>query len=276
MPFQLLDSRRSRWQLVIFCGVFGCLFLNVFHPFNINQWFPQIRTPLYVILTFFSAAGMAALALSQLAIRSIFNIALTTRFSFLGWLIIEFIIISIAIHCVNITLLGLSLFDFHEYLVTLKYTLMVLVIPYFLSIVLLYVRQQVSVVEELTLRASKPVTTDYITINDENGKVAVHMATRHILYFKSEDNYIFLYYKNDQELKKELIRTNLKKLELDLSPQHFVRIHRSYMINIENLVAVSRTGQGYRVRMEAGSDQVLLVSAKYQQAFEDRIAQKVF
>lgn len=273
-PFRLLDSRRSRWQLVIFCGVFGCLFLNVFKPFNINMWFTNVRTPLFVILTFFSTAGMAALALSQLAIRSIFNITLTTRGSFLGWLVIEFFLISIAIHTVNIILLKMSFFDVHEYLVTLKYTLMLLVLPYFFAIVLLFVQEQLQVVEELTIKANKPAVLANITINDENGKAVVHMATRNILYFKSEDNYIFLYYKSDNELKKELIRTNLKKLEQDLSLQNFIRIHRSYMINIENLVAVSRTAQGYRVKMEAGPDEVLSVSAKYQQAFEDRIVQK--
>jgi DNA-binding LytR/AlgR family response regulator len=273
-PFRLLDSRRSRWELVIFCGAFGCLFLNIFHPFNINLWFNNVRTPLFVILTFFSTAGMAALALSQLAIRSIFNVTLTTRASFLGWLVIEFLIISIAIHIVNIILLQMSFFDVHEYLVTLKYTLMALVLPYFFAIVLLHVKEQVSVVEELTIKARKPTVTGNVTINDENGKAVVHMPARNILYFKSEDNYIFLYYKDDNELKKELIRTNLKKLEQDLGIQNFIRIHRSYMINIENLVAVSRTAQGYRVRMEAGSDQILAVSAKYQQAFEDRIVQK--
>jgi len=129
-------------------------------------------------------------------------------------------------------------------------------------------------VEELTIKASKPTISGNITISDENGKAVVHMPARNILYFKSEDNYIFLYYRGVNELKKELIRTNLKKLEQDLTPQNFIRIHRSYMINIENLASVSRTSQGYRVKMEDGSDQVLSVSAKYQQAFEDRIVQK--
>jgi hypothetical protein len=273
-PFSLLDSSRSRWQLVIFCGVFGCLFLNVFLPFNINLWFNNVRTPLFVILTFFSAAGMAALALSQLAFRSLFNITLTTRISFMGWLVVEFIFISIAIHTANIFLLGLSFFNLPEYLETLKYTLMIVAIPYFLAMVLLLVQEQISVVEELTIKANKPAITTNITINDENGKAIVHMPIRNILYFKSEDNYILLYYKSDNELKKELIRTNLKKLEQDLNVQNFIRIHRSYMINIENLISVSRTSQGFRVKMEEGPDQILAVSAKYQQAFEDRIVQK--
>jgi len=273
-PFRLLDSTRSRWQLVIFCGVFGCLFLNIFHPFNINQWFSHVKAPLFVILTFFAAAGMAALALTQFAIRALFKVTLTTRISFLGWLFVEFFFISLAVHTVNIILLDLPFINLPEYLDTLKYTLMILVLPYFLAILLLFVQEQLAAVEELTIKVNKSITTDSVAIRDENGKVVVHMPVRNILYFKSEDNYILLYYKHDNEVKKELIRNNLKKLEQDLNLPNFIRIHRSYMINAQNLASVLRTSQGYRVKMNAGTDQILLVSATYQSAFEDRVVQK--
>jgi hypothetical protein len=216
-PFRLLDSHKSRWQLVIFCGVFGCLFLNIFHPFNINEWFNHVDAPLFVILTFFAVAGTAALALTQFAVRSLFNVDLPTRASFFGWLLIEFFAISVAIHSVNVYLLELPFINLPEYLVTLKYTLMVLVLPYFLGILLLFVQEQMSVVEELTIKINKSVSPDSVTISDENGKVAVSMPLRNILYFKSEDNYVLLYYKSDKEVKKELIRNNLKKLEQDLN-----------------------------------------------------------
>jgi hypothetical protein len=272
-PFRLLDSHRARWQLVIFCGVFGCVFLNVFHPFNMNEWFHSVETPLFAILTFFPAAGMAALALTQFVVRSLFRVELTTRISFFGWLLVEFFFISVAVHTVNIILLKLPFFNLHEYLDTLKYTLMVLVLPYFLAILLLFVQRQLVTVEELTIKVNKSHSSESVTINDENGKIVVRMPAGNILYFKSEDNYIFLYYKSDQEVKKELIRNNLKKLEQDLNLPNFIRIHRSYMINSQNLVSIQKTSQGYRVKMDASPDQVLSVSATYQRAFEDRVVQ---
>ena len=130
------------------------------------------------------------------------------------------------------------------------------------------------VVKELTIKINKSSANESVTISDENGKVVMQMLLRNILYFKSEDNYILLYYKNENELKKELIRTNLKKLEQDLNISDFIRIHRSYMINCQNLVSVLRTTQGYRIKMDQGSDQMLAVSATYQRAFEDKVIQK--
>ncbi|MBL0745633.1 LytR/AlgR family response regulator transcription factor [Chryseolinea lacunae] len=273
-PFKLLDSHRARWQLVIFCGVFGCVFLNVFHPFNMNEWFSHVKAPMFAILTFFSAAGMAALALTQFVFRALFRVELTTRIGFFAWLLLEFFFISVAVHTVNIILLQLPFINLPEYLVTLKYTLMVLVLPYFLAILLLFVQEQLITVEELTIKINKSQAPESVTINDENGKIVVRMPAGNILYFKSEDNYIFLYYKSDTEVKKELIRNTLKKLEQELNLPNFIRIHRSYMINTQNLVSILRTSQGYRVRMDASPGQMLMVSATYQQAFEDRVVQQ--
>lgn len=273
-PFRLLDSHKSRWQLVIFCGVFGCLFLNIFHPFNINEWFKNVNAPLFAILTFFSVAGTAALALTQFAFRSLFRVTLTTRISFLGWLLVEFFFISLAIHIVNTYLLELPFINLPEYLITLKYTLMVLVLPYFLAILLLFVQEQRIVVEELTIKVNESTNNESVSIRDENGKVMLRMPVCNILYCKSEDNYVLIYYKSDNEVKKELIRNSLKKLEQDLNLPNFIRIHRSFMINIQNVGTVLRTSQGYRVKMNGESDQILAVSATYQQTFEHRVVQQ--
>jgi DNA-binding LytR/AlgR family response regulator len=77
----------------------------------------------------------------------------------------------------------------------------------------------------------------------------------------------------DNQLKKELIRTNLKKLEQEIDLPNFIRIHRSYMINSQNLVSTARTPKGYQVKLETVAE-MLPVSVTYQRSFEDRIVQK--
>lgn len=273
-PFRLLDSVKARLQLVIFCGVFGCLFLNVFRPFNISHWFQGVETPLFFILTFFSAAGMAALALTQFAVRSLFKVQLTTRIGFLAWLLLEFFIISVAVHIVNFMITHHPIGDFNEYLQTLKYTLLVLILPYFMAILFLYIEEQLLVVKELSLKVNLTVNKESITITDESGKVVLSLSSKNILYFKSEDNYILLYYKVDNKLSKELIRTNLKKLEKELNQPNFIRIHRSYMINSQNLLSAAKTPRGYQVKMDTSLDVTLPVSITYQREFEDRLIQK--
>ena len=273
-PFSLLDSKKSRWQLILFCGVFGCLFLNIFEPFNISSWFGESDISLFIIITFFSVAGMAALVLTQFAIRPLFRIDLTTRASFFFWLLFEFFLLSIVMHVANHVITKHPISDVAEFFQTLKHTLLVVMLPYSVAILLLYVQEQLQVVEELTLKVNRPVITETVNISDENGKIVLSLTSKNILYFKSEDNYTLLYYKVDDQLKKELIRTTLKKLEQELDQPNFIRIHRSYMINSQNLISASKASRGYQVNMGLASESALPVSATYQRDFEDRLIQK--
>jgi DNA-binding LytR/AlgR family response regulator len=272
--FQLLEPTKSRWLLVIFCGVFSFLFLNIFEPFQISNWFEGIDVSLFIIVTFFSVAGMAALIFTQFAIRSLFRINLTTRARFFFWLLFEFFFLSIVMHVANHIITKHPLTDVVEYFQTLKHTLFVVMLPYSIAVLLLYVQEQLQVVEELTLKVNRPVVTENVNINDENGKVVLSLASKNILYFKSEDNYTLLHYTLDDHLKKELIRTTLKKLEQELGQPNFIRIHRSYMINSQNLISAAKTSRGYEVKMELASETALPVSATYQRDFEDRLIQK--
>jgi len=271
-PFNLLDTLVARLKLVIFCGVFGCLFLIIFQPFNLNLGFSKVNAPISIIFTFFTIAGMVALSLTQFAFRSLFNVKLTTRLSFLMWSFVEFFFIALAIHTVDVIMLDLYFFDVNEFLLNLKHTSLVVVLPYFLGILLLHVQEQLQVVQELTVKINKSArNNDNVTINDEKGKAAMNIAVRNIIYFKSEDNYILLYYKQDQELKKELIRTNLKKLEQELDLPNLIRIHRSYMINSQNLISAVKTAKGYKVKMDDEVVHHLPVSTTYQKVFEERV-----
>ena len=271
-PFNLLDTLVARLKLVIFCGVFGCLFLIIFQPFNLNLGFSKVNAPISIIFTFFTIAGMVALSLTQFAFRSLFNVKLTTRLSFLMWSFVEFFFIALAIHAVDVIMLDLYFFDVNEFLLNLKHTSLVVVLPYFLGILLLHVQEQLQVVQELTVKINKSArNNDNVTINDEKGKAAMNIAVRNIVYFKSEDNYILLYYKQDQELKKELIRTNLKKLEQELDLPNLIRIHRSYMINSQNLISAVKTAKGYKVKMDDNVVHHLPVSTTYQKVFEERV-----
>ncbi|HEX6227700.1 MAG TPA: LytTR family DNA-binding domain-containing protein [Chryseolinea sp.] len=271
-PFNLLDTNVDRLKLVIFCGVFGCLFLIVFQPFNLNLGFSEVNAPLSIIFAFFTVAGMVALSLTQFAFRRLFNVRLTTRLSFLLWSLVEFFFIALAVHVIDILVLGRSFFDVNEFMLNLKHTSLVLVLPYFLGILLLHVQKQLQLVEELTVKINRAARNDdNVTINDEKGKAAMSIAVRNIVYVKSEDNYILLFHKHDQHLQKELIRTTLKRLEQELGLPNMIRIHRSYMINSQNLISAVKTPKGYKVKMGSDTAHHLPVSVTYQKAFEAKV-----
>ncbi len=74
---------------------------------------------------------------------------------------------------------------------------------------------------------------DRIFVKYQDKRVKLYI--KDILYFESERNYSKIY-TSDKEF---LLAVTLKKLEEKLPTDHFVRIHRSYIINISHIEAIA-------------------------------------
>jgi DNA-binding LytR/AlgR family response regulator len=81
-----------------------------------------------------------------------------------------------------------------------------------------------------------------------------------------------VFYISGNTISKELIRTSLKKLESYLSPHHFVRAHRSYLVNISKVVLFKKNTKGHYLELEGLSDISVPVSATCLTAFQERFA----
>ena len=92
-----------------------------------------------------------------------------------------------------------------------------------------------------------------------------------VLFLKSEDNYTAIYFLHDDQVQKSLIRNNLKKLEEQLVDPNLIRIHRSYMVNMDRITSVQRSKRGFELTMEKIPETSLSVSETYKRDFEKRI-----
>ncbi|NNL90783.1 MAG: response regulator transcription factor [Saprospiraceae bacterium] len=68
----------------------------------------------------------------------------------------------------------------------------------------------------------------------KNGKTFVKILKSDIHYVKAFDNYAFLYQKNN----KILVTETLKSIESKLSEFNFKRVHRSYLVNINQIEGI--------------------------------------
>jgi two-component system, LytTR family, response regulator LytT len=78
----------------------------------------------------------------------------------------------------------------------------------------------------------KEVATDYIFVKVKHRIIKVHYSE--ILWVEAYDNYSFIV-TADQ---KYLVSSTLKDMESKLPPQNFVRVHRSYIANLDKIDAL--------------------------------------
>ena len=265
--FTLLDNKRNRLFLVLFILVFSVLFLNLFVPFNINNWLATSNTPKYIQLSTFGFIGSISIFFSQFLLRKWFRRDHFSLKQFILWVGFELFFITVLF---TIFYGEIDKFKhvFSEFILTLKYTFLIALIPYSLVLLILSLLQSNSKLKELKKDKNKVVLlSKMISFKDEKGNSKFTFPLKDILYLESTDNYVYIHYNSTNGLKKELLRNSLKKIESDFINLPIKRCHRSYMINLENMSLIKRNGQKVQIKLK-DLPNLIPVSKSYYQEFD--------
>ncbi len=95
-----------------------------------------------------------------------------------------------------------------------------------------------------------------ITIPQQSGFEVIETAS--ILYCKADDNYTEIYLNNN---KKKLVSKTLKYFEEALTDSGFARVHKSYLVNVNEVVKYQK-GKGGSVVLSSGKEIMVSASRK--------------
>lgn len=265
-PFPLIDDFESKLFLVLFCGVFSTFFIFFYNPFNLQHI--SYDSAIGKLLSIWNAGILGAIILSftQFFLRPKTNLSTFNVGQFLMWVIFEFIFLCIGIFII----FGESKEPFlKEFTLIIRYTVSIAILPYFLACLLIAVKK---LSDKVKKKEKMPIVApEQHLFKDENGKIMLAIKPKQILFLKSENNYTSILYLQNGKVNKTLIRTNLKKLESELEYPDLIRIHRSYMVNLENVVSVQRKKGSFQIQLDQLPDMLLKVSESYKNAFEAKI-----
>jgi DNA-binding LytR/AlgR family response regulator len=264
--FTLLDSVSNRVTLILFCSVFSFLFMYLFLPFNMNLWYEGIDISLAPIFLCFTGCGVVVLSVTQFLLAKLPFRKKLTNATYLAWFIGEVILVTLLVTIFNVSISPVFFFTLDEYITTLHYTALLLPLPYCIALLWFYTREQVSKLRTL----EKGKEDNCLQITDEHDKVVLTVHTSKLLLLKAEDNYVQLFYLVGNSLHKELVRTTLKKMEEKLPAGHFVRAHRSYLINIGKVVLFRKNSKGHQLQLEGLEEITIPVSATFLPAIQQR------
>lgn len=114
------------------------------------------------------------------------------------------------------------------------------------------IKEKENALEDRILKSKLNKAEGKITLPQQDGFLVLNISD--ILYCKADDNYTEIYLQN----KKLLVSKTLKYFEEALADYPFARIHKSYLVNVNEVIKY-RKGKGGSVIVSNGKE--LLVSA---------------
>jgi len=118
------------------------------------------------------------------------------------------------------------------------------------------------------IKTKEDVLQDQVLIpktNNVNGKITIPqqdgfevLETANILYCKADDNYTEIYLNNN---KKKLVSKTLKYFEEALTASGFARVHKSYLVNVNEIIKYIK-GKGGSVMLSNGKEIMVSASKK--------------
>lgn len=116
------------------------------------------------------------------------------------------------------------------------------------------------------------LTHTHITVQAENEKDNLTILYTSFLAATSADNYVKVFYQENEKLKTTIIRSTLKRVEESTAsfPQFF-RCHRTAIVNMSLVQSVNGSAQGYRLQLPLLQEEIP-VSRNLNQVVKDKLA----
>jgi two-component system LytT family response regulator len=118
------------------------------------------------------------------------------------------------------------------------------------------IRTKEEALQDQVLVPKANIVEGKITIQQQNGFEI--LETNNILFCKADDNYTEIYLKDN---KKRLVSKTLKYIEEALSQANFARVHKSYLVNVDEIVKYLK-GKGGSVVLSNGKEIMVSASKK--------------
>lgn len=101
------------------------------------------------------------------------------------------------------------------------------------------------------LQIQKEEQTKKILLKQENDKIGLQIMAHNILYIQSEGNYVEVFYRDEtQGIQRKLLRNRLKNILTQLPEDIFFHCHKSYIVNLKNVVSVKGNARNFELILQ--------------------------
>ncbi|MBO7342454.1 MAG: LytTR family transcriptional regulator [Alistipes sp.] len=254
---QFIYNRSNQLAMIIFVPIFALLFISIYSPFDFDRidtdtrflaWLNISRELVVQLITIFLILiGMAVAAISRWLMNIHTRRHTMSYVTYISWIACEILAMSVIF-----TLAAVLFTETEKGVITLfrnslVKTFLILLIPYTMCYIYFIWQERVAQLRLLRLQIAEDETalqTAYIQIFDTKGEMRLSVRREHLLLIESADNYICVWYTNNNAPKKVLVRNTLKHVAEQLASTHIQQCHRSYMVNLDLVKVMRREKEG--------------------------------
>lgn len=251
-PYPFNNDLKHNTKVIFFISVGVFVFLFLFQPLQINELANRDK---YFLVFGLGVITFLSLSLNLLILPSLFPKILNGS----AWNVKKEIFWDIWIlftvsfgYFLYYKALGIMEFGF-SMIITL---ILIAIVPISVLIVLnrhRLLRSHLKSANELNvkLKEYKSIPDRLVHFVSDYQKDNLSIKVSFILFVRSANNYIEVFWKEDQEVKNQMVRLSLTKAEEILKDFKFIfKCHRSFMINVNHIDKIEGSTQGYRLYFE--------------------------
>lgn len=254
-------KKSNQITMIIFVPLFALVFINIYRPLEFDKIDTHFLSSLNIsrelavqlITILMILVGMAIVAIS----RSIMGWYTGRRkralsyVAYISWVAFEILLMAGVFTIMALfTETGKDVITlFHN---SLMKTVLILLIPYVLCYIYFIWQERVLQLRTIRERLAENETvlqSAYVHILDEKGDMRLSVRRENLLLIESADNYLYVWYLNNNMPKKQLVRNTMKLMSEQLKEGRIVRCHRSYMVNVDAIKVLRREKEGFFIEL---------------------------
>ena len=272
LPSFLVTKENIR-KLIFFTTVYSLIFINIFRPFNSEDWIPGINTFNYFLYSSLMVLiGLTLISISRIVMHFFVKKISIGYLEYLIWILGEitilagfYIFIAHKVGFIDNNIQqnpGLLYWEatFEIFRKAVANTTWMLLIPYVISFLYLYNEQ---LIQKLAENTEENKENNVIQFKDEKDEVRFSITSDKVVFIESSDNYCIIKYLNNDKISDFVLRSSLKRLANELNDTPIQRCHRSYMINLEHVASLKKDNSDISFEFDVPNVKEIPISKSY-------------
>lgn len=268
-PYPFCDDERSNWENTwrsFLVGLFIAFFLFIFEPFGISRW--QDPNKFLYILGFGGVTFVSLLFMRLVVIKLLPNYYNESSWTVGKEILMNSIILVVVAlgNYLYTAIIYINQWTVNALLYSFLTVFSIGIFPISFSVLVKFYRELKKYGQSVSV--NRPIHQDAeIVLTADNEKDKIQVKSDQLFYIESADNYCNVFFDSEGQIRNELLRSSLSRIECQLEKNNLVRCHRSFIVNLDQVEKVTGNAQGYKLHLKQLSKKIP-VARKYSHIME--------